>query len=216
MKPLVRYLQSFGVMLVLFAGMTGAARAVDLSQAVILVASARLAGSPFEQTVILAAPMPQGGHMGFIVNRPTGVKLESLFPEQASSHNVVDPIYVGGPMLSEAIFAVTRAAPDNNGKVFALMPGLVLAIDGATVAIGGVSAAISIARTKPPCWASGPAGSGRNKRRQVISNERDMPWRLAVDDIARGACKLSRTIRSFSSSDHRRRRPVSMTSSRST
>jgi hypothetical protein len=31
-----------------------------------------------------------------------------------------------------------------------------------------------------------------------------MPWRLAVDDIARGACKLSLTIRSFSSSDQRR------------
>ena len=26
-----------------------------------------------------------------------------------------------------------------------------------------------------------------NERRHVISNERDMPWRLAVDDIARGA-----------------------------
>jgi putative transcriptional regulator len=133
MKPFLRGLQSFGAILVLFAGVTGAARAVDLSQAVMLVASARLAGSPFEQTVILAAPMPQGGYMGLIVNRPTGVKLESLFPEQASSHNVVDPVYLGGPMLSEAIFAVTRAAPDNNGKVFALMPGLVLAIDGATI-----------------------------------------------------------------------------------
>jgi hypothetical protein len=43
----------------------------------------------------------------------------------------------------------------------------------------------------------------------------DMPWRRAVDDIARGASKLSLTIRSFSSSDQRRRRPVSTTSSRS-
>jgi hypothetical protein len=39
MKRLIRDLQSFGALLVLFAGMTGAARAVDLSQAVILVAS---------------------------------------------------------------------------------------------------------------------------------------------------------------------------------
>lgn len=39
---------------------------------------------------------------------------------------------------------------------------------------------------------------------------------FAVDDIARGVCKLSTTIRSFSSSDQRRRRPVSTTSSRST
>jgi len=39
MKRLVRCLQFFGAVLVLFAGMTDAARAVDLSQAVILVAS---------------------------------------------------------------------------------------------------------------------------------------------------------------------------------
>ena len=31
------------------------------------------------------------------------------------------------------------------------------------------------------------SGSGRNERRHVINNERDIPWRLAVDDIARGA-----------------------------
>ena len=30
-------------------------------------------------------------------------------------------------------------------------------------------------------------GSGPNERRHVISNERDMPCRLAVEDMARGA-----------------------------
>ena len=133
MKRLVRCLQSFGAFLVLLAGMTGAAGAVDLSQAVILVASNRLAGSIYEQTVILAAPLPQGGHLGFVVNRPTSMKLESLFPEQASTRKVVDPVYAGGPMLSNAVFAVMRKAPDNNGNFLPLMPGLVVAIDGATV-----------------------------------------------------------------------------------
>src|SRR6516164_5064083 len=42
-----------------------------------------------------------------------------------------------------------------------------------------------------------------------------MPYRRAVAATWRGACKLSRTILSFSSSDQRRRRPVSTTSSRS-
>jgi len=134
MKRLVCCLQSFGVFLVLFAGVTGAARAIDLSQAVILVASNRLAGSIYEQTVILAAPLPQGGHLGFVVNRPTSVKLESLFPDQASTHNVVDPVYAGGPILPRAVFAVMRKAPDNdNANFLSLMPGLVVAIDGATV-----------------------------------------------------------------------------------
>jgi hypothetical protein len=49
-----------------------------------------------------------------------------------------------------------------------------------------------------------------------ISSEREMPYRRALAEICRGACKLSRTILSFSSSDQRRRRPVSTTSSRST
>jgi putative transcriptional regulator len=133
MKRFLRGFQSFGALLVLCAGLTGAARAVDLSQAVILVASERLAGSPFEQTVILAAPLPQGGHVGFVVNRPTSVKLEALFPEQASTHNVVEPVYAGGPVLSRAVFAVTRKAPDSSGAVLSLMPGLVLVIDGEAV-----------------------------------------------------------------------------------
>jgi len=57
-------------------------------------------------------------------------------------------------------------------------------------------------------------GSGRNDCRHRSSNEREMPYRGAVAATCRGACKLSRTILSFSSSDQRRRRPVSTTSSR--
>jgi len=133
MNRLVRSLKSFGFFFVLFAGVTGAARALDLSQAVMLVASNRLAGSIYEQTVILAAPLPQGGYLGFIVNRPTQVKLETLFPEQPSTHNVADPVYAGGPILSNAVFAVTRKAPENNGNFFSPMPGLVVVIDAATV-----------------------------------------------------------------------------------
>jgi putative transcriptional regulator len=139
MNRLVRSLKSFGAFVVLFAAMTGAAGAADLSEAVILVASDRLAGSIYEQTVILAAPLPQGGHLGFIINRPTHVKLETLFPQQPSTRNVADPVYAGGPVLSNAVFAVTRKALDNNenngnnGNFFSPIPGLVMVIDAATV-----------------------------------------------------------------------------------
>jgi putative AlgH/UPF0301 family transcriptional regulator len=73
------------------------AHAADLSQAVVLVASERLSDSPFAQTVVLATPLPEGGHIGFVLNRPTGVKLESLLPDQESSRKVVDQVYAGGP-----------------------------------------------------------------------------------------------------------------------
>jgi len=83
-----------------------------------LVATELLAGSVYEEAVLVAAPLPQGGHAGFIVNRPTAMKLETLFPEHAPSRKVVDPIYLGGPVLSEAIVAVARTAPDGAGDVF--------------------------------------------------------------------------------------------------
>jgi hypothetical protein len=51
-------------------------------------------------------------------------------------------------------------------------------------------------------------------RRQVRSCARDTPCRRAVADTKRGPARLSSTIRTFSSSDHRRRRPVSTISRR--
>src|SRR5713226_8819551 len=74
----------------------------------------------------------------------------------------------------------------------------------------------TIAGTKPICCSAASLRSARNARRHRISHDRDMPYRRAVAEICRGVCKLSRTFLSFSSSDQRRRRPVSTTSSRST
>lgn len=133
MKLLTKAVRFVAGTLVVFAGLAGAAHAADVSRAVLLVASERLAGSPFAETVILAAPLPQGGHMGIVVNRPTDVKLERLFPEQASAHNVVDPVYAGGPMLSDFLFAVTRTPPKDADGVVPLMPGLVAVLNATKV-----------------------------------------------------------------------------------
>jgi putative transcriptional regulator len=133
MNAFQRALRSIAVIAVGFAGMAAAAGAADLSGPVILVASERLAGSPFEQTVILATPLPQGGYMGIVVNRPTGVKLESVLPSQASARNVVDQVYAGGPMLQGIVFAVTREVPAEGSKAVPLMPGLVAVMDGESI-----------------------------------------------------------------------------------
>ena len=38
----------------------------DLSQPVMLVATSRLVGSVYEETVVVTAPLPQGGHIGWL------------------------------------------------------------------------------------------------------------------------------------------------------
>jgi putative transcriptional regulator len=118
---------------VIAAFIVGAARAADPSRAVILVASQTLDDTPLAQVVIVAAPLPDGGHIGFIVNRPTKVKLETLFPDQAPARNVREPVYLGGPALARGVFALMRNAPDGAGTTIPLMPGVVAVLDRPTI-----------------------------------------------------------------------------------
>lgn len=85
------------------------ARAQDLSQPLLLVASADLKG-PYSRTAVLVVPIG-GQHFGFILNRATEVKLATLFPEHAPSAKVADPVFFGGPERMNAIFAVVPRNP---------------------------------------------------------------------------------------------------------
>ena len=123
-------------LLVLFACAAGAVHAAEVSAPVMLVATERLAGSGYGETVLIAAPLRNGASIGFIINRPTGVKLGALFPEHAPSRRVVDPVYFGGPALPESLFVIARRTPEGKGaggEAIPLMSGLVLVLDGATV-----------------------------------------------------------------------------------
>src|SRR5262245_20902562 len=85
-----------------------------------------------------------------------------------------------------------------------MVPPLGNAVGEAIAASGSET---TTAGTKPICWSTAPFCSTRNNRRHCNSNDREIPYRRAVAEIWRGACKLSSTILSFSSSDQRRRHP---------
>ena len=114
---------------VLVLSSTCSATAEDLSQPATLIASEDLDGTPFAQTVVVAAPLPGGGHVGFIINRPTELKLDKLLPENESAHAVVDPVYLGGPRLTDTLFALSREAPDDADGAIPLLPDLFVVFD---------------------------------------------------------------------------------------
>ena len=82
---------------------------------------------------MLATLLPDGRHIGFIINKPTGVKLQTLLPDDKAAHNVTEAVYLGGPVLQPGIFAVTAKAPDGAGMVVPLMPGLFVVLDAAAL-----------------------------------------------------------------------------------
>jgi putative transcriptional regulator len=107
--------------------------ALDLSEPMILVAKPELVDQLFGSTVLVVTPVGGDQHAGFIVNRPTKVTLGQLFPEDGPSQKLVDPVYLGGPLSPQVLFALVERKENPGGGSFEMMPGLYAAFDGATV-----------------------------------------------------------------------------------
>jgi putative transcriptional regulator len=102
-------------------------------EAVILVAHPGFRDADYRQSVLIAAPVPSGGHVGVILNRPTRRSLGSLFPEHEPSKKVADPVYYGGPFSRGALVALVRSdSAPGSGSVL-LMKNLYLAFRANTI-----------------------------------------------------------------------------------
>jgi putative AlgH/UPF0301 family transcriptional regulator len=111
-------------LLALCLGWTPFAGAADLDKPLILVAKPELQDKLYSSTVLVVTPIGGGQHAGFIVNRPTGATL---------GKKIQDPIYLGGPINSEVIFALVQRPDNPGGDSFEVMPGLYAAADGEVV-----------------------------------------------------------------------------------
>ena len=112
---------------------SGAALAQSPEDAMLLVAHPAFRDLEYRQTVLIAAPAPNGGHVGVILNRPTRRSLGSLFPDHEPSKKVVEPVYYGGPFSRGALVALVRAdSAPGTGSVL-LMKNLYLAFRANTI-----------------------------------------------------------------------------------
>jgi len=128
MKFLLRAFTLAGLFVV-----SGLAAVQAQEDAVILVAHPAFRDLEYRQTVLVAAPTPNGGHVGVILNRPTRRSLGSLFPEHEPSKKVADPVYYGGPFSRGALVALVRAEGEPGAGSVLLMKNLYLAFRANTI-----------------------------------------------------------------------------------
>jgi putative transcriptional regulator len=106
-----------------------AAAAPDTGGPMLLIAKPKLSGSAWGSTILIAKPIANGMHIGFIVNRPTQMSLAEAFPEHAPSKKVADPLFLGGPSDLNVVFAlVERHAAVRDGAL-QMAPYLFLAME---------------------------------------------------------------------------------------
>ena len=101
--------------------------------AMLLVAHPAFRDLDYRQTVLIAAPGPNGGHVGVILNRPTRRTLSNLFPDHEPSKKVLDPVYYGGPFSRGALVALVRTDASPGGGAVLLMKNLYMAFRANTI-----------------------------------------------------------------------------------
>jgi putative transcriptional regulator len=108
----------------------GSANAADpLDEPVILVAQPDLRDQMFGSSILIVTPIGNKQHIGFIINRPTPLKLSEMFPDHAPSRKVTQPVYLGGPENVEALFALVHRQGRSDAGAMRLGADLYLEIE---------------------------------------------------------------------------------------
>ena len=126
-----------GLKLVLFRALAAsfavfflaAAGAPAPEETVLLVAKRQLEDPIWGATIVLAKPVEGGGHIGFIVNRPTKMSLAELFPEHEASKKVADPLFLGGTVDMNLVFALVETRGSRKDGAIRIAPDLFLAYE---------------------------------------------------------------------------------------
>jgi len=105
----------------------------ELSGAVVLVAKPEIRDSVYSASILIARALPDGRHVGFILNKPTAVSLASAFPDHAASRAVQEPLYLGGPAAANSVFALVRSQDSPGKGSMQIAPDLFVAIAEETV-----------------------------------------------------------------------------------
>jgi putative transcriptional regulator len=112
---------------------TPATSADGADEAVLLVAQPELMSPLYGSTILLAKPIADGAHIGFIINKPTTVKLAEAFPEHEPSKKVSDPLFLGGPAGLNRIFALVERHDAASDGAMQITPDLFLASEAKAV-----------------------------------------------------------------------------------
>ena len=102
-------------------------------EAIFLVAHPAFRDLEYRQTVLIASPIPTGGHIGVILNRPTQRSLTSLFPEHEPSKKVLDPVHYGGPFSRGSLVALVKSDSTPGAGTVPLMKNLYMAFRANTI-----------------------------------------------------------------------------------
>jgi len=112
--------------LLALAVVAGAAHAQGASKSVFLIARPGMPDPNFRESVVLVVQTESAEATGVIINRPTNRSLAQLLPSERFEA-FTDPIFVGGPIAPQGLFALFQS-DQYSGPAVPVLPGIFLAV----------------------------------------------------------------------------------------
>jgi putative transcriptional regulator len=91
-----------------------------------LIAKPTLLDPNFAKTVVLVTQAEDSSTVGVIINRPSELKLSQFLSQEFPTQNYRDPIYIGGPVMRQAIIAVYRSETAPGAAAFHVLKNIYL------------------------------------------------------------------------------------------
>jgi putative transcriptional regulator len=108
------------------------AQTEKIPNGVFLVATPALTDPNFRKSVVLVTQAPNGTTVGFILNRPGARSLAQILPDNEAFKRFSEPLFLGGPVDAQGLFAMFRAREKPQGALgvlgdvsFAMDPAVV-------------------------------------------------------------------------------------------
>jgi putative transcriptional regulator len=165
---------------------------------VFLVATPALADPNFRRSVVLVTQSPDGGTVGFIVNRPGRRSLAQILPDNELLKRFTEPLYLGGPVEAAGLFALFRTK-DNPQGALRVLGDVSFALDPAVVEI--------VLRTPPERvrffngyagWAPGQLAAELERGGWYVLNaDADTVFRKDMDKLWEELVRRARAVTAF-------------------
>jgi putative transcriptional regulator len=91
-----------------------------------LIAKPSLLDPNFRRTVVLVTQTADASTVGVIINRPSKLTLTEFLPDEPAAGNYQEPLYIGGPVMRQALVAVFRSDTPPEAAAFHVLKGVYL------------------------------------------------------------------------------------------
>jgi putative transcriptional regulator len=119
-------LRAAALLLALAAGSAAHAQQDLPANGLFLIAKPTLTDANFARTVVLVTQTDDASTVGVIINRPSTLGLSRFLSDEFPTQNYRDPIYLGGPVMRQAIVAVVRSESAPAAAAFHVLKNIYL------------------------------------------------------------------------------------------